>query len=148
MDLAVVQTTLIRSTKRGTLRGLYPQVAPHPQTKLVQVLRRGSPGFGRHVAVTLDAAGGRLLLVPPGFAHGFLTLADETEVLPSPGRFRARHRSCRQRIALGRACATGRAGSSAGCDDARRLPARRWQAHDGGPVLERTEPILAAPDIP
>jgi dTDP-4-dehydrorhamnose 3,5-epimerase len=57
VDLAVVQTTLIRSTKRGTLRGLYPQVAPHPQTKLVQVLRRGSPGFGRHVAVTLDAAG-------------------------------------------------------------------------------------------
>lgn len=92
IDFPVVQTTLIHSSRRGTLRGLHFQIGPRPQAKLVQVLRgavldvvvdvrRDSPWFGRHLAVGLDAARGRLLLVPAGFAHGFVTLADDTDVL-------------------------------------------------------------------
>lgn len=89
--LTVVQTTLIRSTRRSTLRGLHVQIPPHPQARLVQVLRgaildvavdlrRSSPAYGRHAAVELDADAGRLLHIPAGHAHGFLTLADETDV--------------------------------------------------------------------
>lgn len=79
-------------SRAGVLRGLHWQVAPHAQGKLVRVtqgaawdvvvdLRRGSPGFGRWHAQTLDAAEGEQLWIPPGFAHGFLALADDTHVL-------------------------------------------------------------------
>ena len=72
------------------LRGLHYQL-PHAQGKLVRVLagaifdvvvdlRRCSPSFGRHAAVSLDATRAQSLWVPTGFAHGFLSLADETRV--------------------------------------------------------------------
>ena len=77
--------------ERGTLRGMHYQAAPHEEAKLVRCprgalwdvvvdLRRGSPAFLRHVAVELSAANGRLLYVPPGCAHGYQTLACDTEV--------------------------------------------------------------------
>ena len=77
-------------SSRHVLRGLHYQVS-HAQGKLVRVLagevfdvivdlRRSSPDFGRSLSVRLDAREPRSLLVPPGFAHGFLALADNTHV--------------------------------------------------------------------
>lgn len=80
------------SARRGTVRGLHFQAPPVAQARLVRVgrgrifdvavdLRRSSTTFGRHVAVVLDAAEPAVLYVPVGFAHGFCTLADDTQVL-------------------------------------------------------------------
>ena len=87
---AFVQDNHSRSA-RGVLRGMHWQ-RERPQGKLVRVtagavfdvavdLRRGSAGFGRWVGYELTAANKRMLWVPPGFGHGFLTLADGTDFL-------------------------------------------------------------------
>ncbi len=72
---------------KNVVRGLHYQVN-HPQGKLVRVLsgavwdvavdlRRSSPNFGRHIGITLRAEEGRMLWIPPGFAHGFVALTPE-----------------------------------------------------------------------
>jgi dTDP-4-dehydrorhamnose 3,5-epimerase len=77
---------------RGVLRGLHYQVAPHAQGKLVRVvrgsafdvavdLRRGSATFGRWTGALLDSTSQRQMWIPPGFAHGFLALEDDTDFL-------------------------------------------------------------------
>jgi dTDP-4-dehydrorhamnose 3,5-epimerase len=79
------------SSRRGALRGLHYQIR-QPQGKLVRVvsgaiydaavdLRRSSPSFGRWVGFELSAGDGRMVWVPPGFAHGLYALADGTEVI-------------------------------------------------------------------
>jgi dTDP-4-dehydrorhamnose 3,5-epimerase len=90
LDLAFVQDNHSRSQK-GVLRGLHFQ-NPGPQGKLVRVtngavfdvavdLRASSPTFGQWVGVELSAANKRMFWVPEGFAHGFLTLEDDTDFL-------------------------------------------------------------------
>lgn len=80
------------SAKRGTLRGLHFQNPPAAQGKLVRVLRgeivdvavdirKGSPTYGKWASATLSAENRRMIWVPPGFAHGAQTLADDTELV-------------------------------------------------------------------
>ena len=77
---------------KGVLRGLHYQTAPKQQAKLVRVtrgevfdvvvdIRPASKTFGKHVARRLNAHDKSMLYVPPGFAHGYLTLSDEAEFL-------------------------------------------------------------------
>ena len=95
-------------SQRGVLRGLHCQVAPHAQGKLVRVVRgsafdvavdvrRNSPTFGRWVGATLDAQSHRQLWIPPGFAHGFLALEDDTHFLYKTTDFYAR--DCERSVA-------------------------------------------------
>lgn len=91
IDQPFVQDNQSLSRDAGTLRGLHCQVAPFAQGKLVRVLRgsvwdvavdiRGSsPSYGKWVGVTLTAAGGEQIWIPPGFLHGFQTLEPDTEI--------------------------------------------------------------------
>ena len=76
-------------SSKGVLRGLHYQLPPYAQTKLVRVIqgkvldvavdiREGSPTFGKYVAIELDSINKRELLIPRGFAHGFVVLEDNT----------------------------------------------------------------------
>ena len=89
-DVSFVQDNHSRSA-RGVLRGLHYQVEPAAQAKLVRVsrgsvfdvaldIRRSSPTFGQWTGLVLSAEGWNQLLVPAGFAHGFLALEDGSEV--------------------------------------------------------------------
>lgn len=77
---------------RGTLRGLHYQLPPHEQGKLVRCvagtlfdvavdIRQGSPSYGEWFGLELSAANKKLLWIPAGFAHGFLSLADDTKLV-------------------------------------------------------------------
>ena len=92
IDIDFVQDNHAFSAAKGVLRGLHFQRPPSAQGKLVRVargaildvavdIRQGSPTYGRHVAVELSAANWRQMWVPRGFAHGYLTLEPDTEVL-------------------------------------------------------------------
>ena len=85
-----VQVNNSLSAQKGTLRGMHYQLAPKAETKLVRCihgalydlildLRQGSPTFGQSFGAELSADNRRMMYVPKGFAHGFLTLADDTE---------------------------------------------------------------------
>ncbi len=87
-----VQANLSGNLRRGTLRGLHYQAAPHEEARVVRCtqgavydvmvdLRRESPTYLRWHAVELSRANGRAAYVPSGFAHGFQTLEDDTELL-------------------------------------------------------------------
>lgn len=86
-----IQDNQSASVSSGTIRGLHFQIPPVAQAKLVRVLRgrildvvvdlrRSSLTYGKHIAVELSAESGDQLFVPAGFAHGFCTLVDNTEV--------------------------------------------------------------------
>jgi dTDP-4-dehydrorhamnose 3,5-epimerase len=85
-----VQVNNSLSAQKGTLRGMHYQLAPMAETKLVRCirgalydvildLRPGSPTFGQSFGTELTAENRRMMYVPKGFAHGFITLADDTE---------------------------------------------------------------------
>jgi len=87
----LVQCSISFNKKKGTLRGMHYQIAPHEETKLVRCtlgaihdviidLRPDSPTRKKWMAVDLTAENRRILYVPKGMAHGFLTLEDNTEV--------------------------------------------------------------------
>jgi len=88
---AFEQENLARNAHRGTLRGLHYQREPHGETKLVQCvhgrifdvvvdIRRQSVNYGRWISVVLDARRPQSLYIPPGFAHGYQTLVDASDV--------------------------------------------------------------------
>src|SRR5258708_4502557 len=92
VEAAFVQDNHVLSKQKGVLRGLHYQLPPHAQGKLVRCsrgaildvgvdIRAGSPTFGRHAAVELSAANWRQLWLPPGLAHGYVTLTDDCEVI-------------------------------------------------------------------
>jgi len=92
LPAAIVQSSLSYNRRRGTLRGMHLQLPPSAEAKIVSCargaihdvivdLRAGSPTYLRHFAVELDSSTHDSLYIPPQFAHGFQTLADETEVL-------------------------------------------------------------------
>ena len=91
IDLDFVQDNHSLSVQAGTLRGLHFQAPPHAQAKLVRCgrgvlfdvavdLRRNSATYGQWTGAELSAENGRQLLIPAGFAHGFVTRAPDTEI--------------------------------------------------------------------
>ncbi len=92
IDTDFVQDNYSLSYRAGTIRGLHFQNPPHAQAKLVRCgrgalfdvavdIRRGSPTYGQSTGVELSFDNGRQLYIPQGFAHGFLTLNDNTEII-------------------------------------------------------------------
>jgi dTDP-4-dehydrorhamnose 3,5-epimerase len=92
LDVSFVQDNHSFSVEAGVLRGLHYQEPPAEQAKLVRVvrgaiydvavdIRQGSPTFGKWVGLTVSAEAWNQVFVPAGFAHGFLTLEPNTEVL-------------------------------------------------------------------
>ena len=86
-----VQDNHSLSAAAGTIRGLHFQAPPHAQAKLVRCgrgalfdvavdIRRGSPSYGRWIGLELSFENGRQLLIPEGFAHGFVTRQPDTEI--------------------------------------------------------------------
>lgn len=91
IDTAFVQDSWSHSANAGVVRGLHFQIPPHAQAKIVRVtrgrvfdvivdIRHGSDTFGRHISFELAADDMRCVYVPAGFAHGFCTLVDDTEI--------------------------------------------------------------------
>jgi len=96
----IAQANIAWNARKGTLRGMHYQVAPAAETKLVRCtrgalwdvivdLRPGSRTFLEHIGVELSAENGRQLFVPELFAHGYITLADDTEAAYQVGEFYA-----------------------------------------------------------
>ena len=87
----LAQCNISFNPKKGTLRGMHFQVKPYEEAKLARCmrgslcdvivdLRPDSPTYNKHLSVVLTSENRRMLYVPEGFAHGFLTLEDDTEV--------------------------------------------------------------------
>jgi dTDP-4-dehydrorhamnose 3,5-epimerase len=100
LNTRLVQCNVSFNKKKGTLRGMHYQVAPHEEAKLVRCtmgslydvivdLRSESPTYMRYFGVVLSAANRRALYIPERFAHGFQTLEDNTEVFYQMSEFYA-----------------------------------------------------------
>ena len=98
LNPCVAQCNISFNKKKGTLRGMHYQVAPHAEAKMVRCIRGAmydviidlrpeSPTFKEWIAVELTANNRRMLYIPEGFAHGFQTLEDETEVFYQMSEF-------------------------------------------------------------
>lgn len=98
LNFRVVQCNMSFNKKKGTLRGMHYQVAPHEEAKLVRCtrgaiydviidLRKDSPTFKQWITVELTAENRHMLYVPEGFAHGFQTLEDNTEIFYQVSEF-------------------------------------------------------------
>jgi dTDP-4-dehydrorhamnose 3,5-epimerase len=96
----LVQCNISFNHMKGTWRGMHYQVTPHEEAKLVRCtmgsicdvivdLRPESPTFRSHMTVTLSADDRRMLYIPESFAHGFITLEDNTEVFYQMSEFHA-----------------------------------------------------------
>jgi dTDP-4-dehydrorhamnose 3,5-epimerase len=96
----VAQVKLSYNKRRGTLRGMHYQIPPAAETKLVRCirgeildaivdLRKDSPTYLKHIGAKLSAENRRALYVPAGFAHGYLTLTDDAEVMYQVDEFYA-----------------------------------------------------------
>lgn len=92
LHASALQCSASFNISKGTLRGMHYQAPPHEEDKLIRCtagaifdvivdIRRGSPTYGRWFGAELTAANRRALLAPKGFAHGFISLADASEVL-------------------------------------------------------------------
>ncbi|OLS34041.1 dTDP-4-dehydrorhamnose 3,5-epimerase [Bacillus sp. MRMR6] len=91
LEISFVQDNQSFSIAKGTIRGMHYQLKPKAQTKLVRCtngaifdvavdIRKGSPSYGKWVGIELSAKNKRQLLIPKGFAHGFMTLTDNVDV--------------------------------------------------------------------
>ena len=100
LHAAFVQCNVSFNHRRGTLRGMHFQISPFEEAKLIRCtrgsifdavidLRASSPTFRQHLTVILSAETGNMLYVPEGFAHGFQTLEDNTEVFYQMSQFYA-----------------------------------------------------------
>jgi dTDP-4-dehydrorhamnose 3,5-epimerase len=98
LETHVAQCSVSFNRRKGTLRGMHYQVTPFEEVKLVRCvrgaiydviidLRRDSSTFKKHLSVELDERNGKALYVPAGFAHGFQTLADDSEVFYQMSQF-------------------------------------------------------------
>ena len=98
LNPALAQCNVSFNRRKGTLRGMHYQAEPFGEAKLVRCtagslydviidLRPGSPTFKQHVGELLSADNHRMMYVPEGFAHGFQTLEDDTEVFYQMSQF-------------------------------------------------------------
>lgn len=98
LNPTVAQVNVGVSDRRGTLRGLHYQAPPHAEAKLVRVtrgaafdvavdLRPSSPTYTRWVGVELSESNLKMLYIPEGCAHGYLTLVDDTELVYQTSAF-------------------------------------------------------------
>jgi len=98
LNTSLVQCSVSHSLRRQTLRGMHWQAPPHGEVKIVRCtrgviwdviidLRPESPTYMRHVGIELSEESGRALYIPEGMAHGFLTLADNSDVFYQMSEF-------------------------------------------------------------
>lgn len=104
LNSKLVQCSVSYNAKKGTLRGMHYQTEPFEECKLIRCtrgsiydvivdIRQASATYGQYIDVVLSSENRRMLFVPEGFAHGFLTLEDNTEIFYQMSEFFAPNHS-------------------------------------------------------